>query len=446
MRDKSILFILVCLFASCALPPPPLREMPVVRVGLDEGLDVVHFELSGPFYLVSKTDSRRFPAQTAGNWSIQVSHGAASAALLFTAPDAQQWRCDAPVRIAGCQVTCKNMRVGKGYHWEHVEDRTYEGDIEVQIDDDGKIRIINVVPLETYLEGVLPGEMSPSFPLEALKAQAIAARTFLLYNFGRVHRGENYDVCDDVHCQVYVGAAETSEQILKALSGTRGLVLALHDELCLTPYSAVCGGHTEQAENVWDGSGRTYLQGTFDHPASASMQSYDLSQEQNVRQWIESRPKVFCNIRLAGNPRFAAYSENYFRWERSISRQDLEKAIAVKTGRTIGSLLDIRPVRRGVSGRLMEVMVCGTEDTLTISKELNIRTAFSANALFSACFVVEKKMMQDSLAGEFLFKGAGWGHGVGMCQIGAAMMALGGRTCKEILGHYYHGTTVKAVY
>jgi stage II sporulation protein D len=370
----------------------------------------------------------------------------ASGTLVLVSPKGEELAVKDMVRLSGPRFTIQSVKVGEGYHWSREETRTYRGELEFRITADGKLTAIIVLPLEEYLMGVVPGEMSPSFPFEALKAQAIAARTFFLYNFGRVHQNDPYDVCADVHCQAFIGDKNINDKVTDAVWQTRGLVLEMNGDLCSTPFSAVCGGHTEHSENVWSGGPYVYLRGAFDRQDRDKVQEkFDLTNEENARKWIEARPDVFCNVEKSGSPAYAAYAQKYFRWEEQFGRQQLETQIQSATGRSFGSLIDLQPVSRGVSGRLIELRVVGTTDTLTIGKELNIRKALSLKTLYSACIVFDK-IGATELPDAFVIKGAGWGHGVGMCQIGAAMMAERGKDAQTILMHYYAGTQIKELY
>ncbi len=351
------------------------------------------------------------------------------------------------LRLSGGEFTIHDVKVGEGYHWSRQEKRTYNGELEIRINNNGNLVAINVIPAEDYLHGVLPGEMSSTFPLEALKAQAIAARTFFLYNFTKVHRNDPFDVCADVHCQVYVGGNRSDEKIARAIKETRGLVLLHDDELCSTPFSAVCGGHTEHSNNVWSGDPLPYLQGVFDIENPQTIQAkFDLSQENNARTWIESLPDVFCNVEKNGSPSYANYAKKFFRWQVTLSRQELEQSIQNYTGQQIGSLVNLRAKSRGVSGRIIELEVQGTTNTITIGKELRIRKALSPTTLYSGCIVFDKIGAEDGLPDSFIIKGAGWGHGVGMCQIGAALMAEKGHNAGDILKHYYSNTRIRQLY
>ncbi len=390
---------------------------------------------------VETNDKLRHPGQI-----IEVP-GHAGGRLLLESAAGELKELDPKVRLAGSLLTVKNVSHGRGFHHAHQADRTYQGELELQINAAGGLSLINVLPLEQYLLGVLPGEMSPTFPLEALKAQAVAARTFFLYNFGKKHKNAPYDVCDDVHCQVFIGRGNNDKLIQQAVAETRGLVLAHDEKLCLTPYSAVCGGHTEHAQNVWQGKGEPYLTGIFDSPEIKNADKiFSLSSESNVRDWILSKPNVYCNIEWSGRPKFAEYSEKYFRWSRRVDRQEIERLASRRAGTEIGDLFDIRPVKRGVSGRLSEIQLSARNGTFPVRKELNIRRALSEDILYSACFIIEKEAGVDGLPAAFIFKGAGWGHGVGMCQIGAAMMAVQGANFKKILTFYYQNAVLEKLY
>ncbi len=348
------------------------------------------------------------------------------------------------LRLTGTNMTLRDVEVGAGYHWARNEVRTYGGEMELRINARGKLTAINVVPLELYLRGVVAGEMANNFPDEALKAQAIISRTLFLNTFGRFHRDSEFDVCDDVHCQAYIGLIRNSDGVEKAVHDTKGLVLTFNDALCTASYSAVCGGHTSNAAEVWDSDGEPYLRGLLD--TRTNIGTLDLTKEENARRWVESEPDVCCNLKAAGHPEFGKYAEKYFRWEQRVPRIELEKLIAEHTGTSIGHLIDIVPLKRGASGRLVSINIIGSEESVQVRKELNIRRALSKSTLYSACFVVEKEGVKNGFADTFVFKGAGWGHGVGLCQLGAAVRAQKGDSVSEILDYYYPGTQIKQLY
>ncbi len=348
------------------------------------------------------------------------------------------------IRLSGTNITLRNVEVGSGYHWARNETRTYGGEIELRIGADGKLLAINVVEIELYLRGVVAGEMANSFPVEALKAQAIVSRTLFFNTFGRFHRDSEFDVCDDVHCQAYVGLPRNAAAVESAVHDTKGLVLTYQDALCTASYSAVCGGHTARASEVWDSDGEPYLQGLLD--TRTTLGTLDLTREENARTWIEGKPDVCCNLESAGKPDFGRYAEKYFRWQQKVTQEELQRVVRDRTGVDVGEIRDIILLKRGVSGRLMAVDITGSKDHVVVRKELNIRRALSASALYSACFVIEKELDAAGHVDAVIFKGAGWGHGVGLCQLGAAVRAREGQKVSDILHAYYPGTTIKQLY
>jgi SpoIID/LytB domain protein len=352
-----------------------------------------------------------------------------------------------PKGIEG-QCTLEDVVIGRGYAWERQEDRTYRGRLEFRLGNDGRVLCINELPLEHYLQGVLPKEMSPGFPEAALRAQAIAARSYTLARWGIQHRLDPFVLCAEVHCQAYAGVGMEQPRTNEAVESTAGQVLVYDDRICETYYSAVCGGHTERNQNVWGGNPIPYLQGDFDMPTDQIGNRPPSLQTGggDLHSWIEARPPAFCNHLSEEAPRAVHYTRKYFRWEVTYSRRELEEIVAEKMGADIGYLLDIIPIERGVSGRCRSLRILGDEGELVVEGELNIRRALSPNHLHSSCFIIQRLMGMDGLPESFTFLGAGWGHGVGMCQAGAAGMALRGYRTEQILEHYYPGAELRKLY
>jgi stage II sporulation protein D len=344
--------------------------------------------------------------------------------------------------------TLEDVTIGHGYVWERQEDRTYRGRLEFRLGNDGKVLCINELPLEQYLKGVLPKEMNPGFPPAALRAQAIAARSYTLARWGIQHRLDPFHLCAEVHCQAYAGVSMEHAVTNEAVESTRGQVLVYQGRICEAYYSAVCGGHTERNQDVWGGTPKGYLQGTFDLPADQIGDPPPSLQNggEDLQAWIQDRPPAFCNHLSEEAPRALHYTRKYFRWEVTYARRELEDILKDKLGVDIGYLLDIVPLERGISGRCLSVRILGDEDEAVVEGELNIRRALSPTHLYSSCFLVERQMGPDGLPESFTFYGAGWGHGVGMCQAGAAGMALRGYQAEDILNHYYHGTKLRQLY
>lgn len=376
---------------------------------------------------------------------IRVPNGEPQGVLQFTNLDNQShFDSRTPIRLIASDVGILNVDVGTGYHWEGKEDRRYGGEIEFLLDASAQVTVVNELPLESYLKGVVPSEMPSGFPYEALKAQAVAARVEAISKIGLRHPNAPFDLCDDVHCQVFSGLSKQAESTNMAVESTRGIFIIYRGKITEAFYAGVCGGHTENNENVWLMDAKSYLRGILD--SKARRLSTSLQDERNVRKWIDSSPDVFCNTTRGSVPSSLNYSKKYFRWQVEYGRSELEEIIRNKTGEYFGNLMDLIPIKRGVSGRLIELEVVGTQKRFVLSRELPIRQALSKRTLYSSCFYVQKQGGTRSLPQKFILRGAGWGHGVGMCQIGAAMMAQSGKKFDQILTHYYQGVFLEKLY
>ncbi len=346
------------------------------------------------------------------------------------------------------RVTLFAVREGTGFHWERETDRTYTGIIEFRLDPRALLMALTEIPLEQYLQGVVPAEMPAAYPLEALKAQAIAARSEVLAKIGVKHLNDPFDLCATVHCQVYSGCTNLHEHTSEAVEATRGQVLIVKKHVAEAVYSSCCGGHTENKVNVWNPPEAEHLQGIWDaSDKSAETPDLDLTTEKGAQSWVSSEPDAWCNAKAFEDlPTILDRSTRYFRWEFAYPRRELEEIIRRKSGEDIGELIDIIPLERGVSGRLMELEIQGTRRNLRIQRELNIRRILSTSYLYSACFNIHVEHGSDGRPINFILKGAGFGHGVGMCQVGAGVMAAKDKDFKDILMHYYPGIGVEKVY
>lgn len=350
-----------------------------------------------------------------------------------------------PVVIQGGIVTLRDIPVGVGYHWENREERRYGGEIIVRVDTDGTLAVINRLNVEQYLMGVVPSEMPKGFPLEALKAQAVAARSEVLAKMGKVHLDDPFDVCADVHCQVYSGLSKRARATDRAVEETRGRVL-MHDGAIIDAvYSAVCGGHTENAEYAWGGTGTSYLTGLFDGGRNLSRYGR-LSKEQNAVRWIDANPNVACNTTRGKITPDMEYTKKYFRWETVLSQSDMRKSLEAYSGKSVGAIRKIIPLVRGESGRIISLKIEGSSGSYIIKGELHIRKALLKSTLYSSCFYVRVKGNRSAAPETFVLVGAGFGHGVGMCQTGAAGLALRGMKYEAILKHYYQGSRIRRIY
>jgi SpoIID/LytB domain protein len=395
---------------------------------------------------INQENAAEFQKKNATAFSAQIVkeyNGKASATIVFkNTQNNKIFQFSHTIRLTDNEIILRDVPVGEGFHWESKETRKYTGIIEFNLAPSARITIINELPIERYLRGVVPSEMPSTFPAEALKAQAVAVRTIALQKMGVAHVEQEFDVCDDVHCQAYRGVLAENAQTDLAVAGTYGIVVTSGSGLANTVYSAMCGGHTEAAVNVWNGDGADYLKGILDfsNKKYSTLGDY-LKTEENVRKWLESEPTTFCNQKSASIPALAEGSRKYFRWRIAYSDTEFGEIISQKTGQKVGILKELIPLERGVSGRIKSLKVVGSSKTILLEGELKIRQALDRSTLFSSCFRVEK-----TADGRFGLIGAGFGHGVGMCQYGAAGMALKGKNFQDILKHYYPGTTLNSLY
>lgn len=437
---KSIILVFCFLTTSKFIPTYSqiFSEEPVIKVRIIYTLDSLNLNLNDNWTLLSgmlpedikfnKNDSLLFFIK---NDSIIVNN--------FNANSIHHYRNFSlkSVDSAGT-LKIKNVPYGIGWWWQGTEDRIYEGDIEISINGNNKLDVIVSLPLEKYLCGVVPYEIGNDAPLEALKAQVIAARseTVSALISGK-YRGSNFDLCADVECQVFAGNNKRTTITDKAVEDTRGLCLCYGDEVIGAYYASNCGGISENVENVWsDRSGHVpYWSSHFD---SDETQNYD--PKSDPEGWIKSNPDVFCNPFF--HPELPEWSKKNFRWQVEMTNDELTNNL--NEIKSIGELRDIKIIERGNSGRIIKARFIGIIDSLDLNSELDIRK-IKKTPFRSSCFVVDK-ILDDQQNEKYLFNGAGWGHGVGMCQSGAVARAFSGQNYKQILNHYFPETEIKSVY
>jgi len=325
------------------------------------------------------------------------------------------------------------------------EDLFYQGALFIKIDEENSLTAINEISIESYLKGVLYSEIGQQAQLEYAKSMAIAARSQIFARIGQLHANEGFDFCSDSHCLRYYGKNYDCPAIDRAVAETKGLVLARAGKVCHAHFSYSCGGHTENTSGIWLDDDLDYIVGRFDGDEKDDLK-LDLTKEKNVRQWIFSRPAVLCRINDQESGAMQKLSVDSFRWEVFYTRNELETIIQDKTGEDVGMIYEIIPISRGVSGRLKEVEILGSLKNVRIAGELNIRSAFSETYLNSSCFIVQPELDSDGIPLNFLFIGAGKGHGVGLCKVGANRMACNGKNHQEILTHYYEQCQIKRIY
>ncbi len=351
-----------------------------------------------------------------------------------------------PKDATDSRVVLHDVIVGISYHWRHKERQKLRGNLRIIIDNEGKLTAINILPLEVYLVSVNSSEMMSACHDEFLKAQTIAARNIVLANMHKHHYADDFDLCADDHCQCYRGSSRETEKSRKAVLSTLSEVLVSGHELCDTRYSKMCGGLTADFDRVWYGEPIEYLVGKFDgDPDSEDIHFYPADTEPAALKFIESSPDVYCNTTRGRISQSLKYSAPYFRWNITYSRQELEKLINRFPEYRVGEFLDFEPLSRSPSGRLEYILIKGTGGEVIIGKEFEIRRVLSPTFLYSACFIWDIQRNNGKVESVTLH-GAGWGHGVGLCQIGAAMMAQRGKKYEEILAHYYPQTSRATIY
>jgi SpoIID/LytB domain protein len=397
-----------------------------VSVGLLEGLSAVEVELMGAF-----TDTFGKTYAT-GRYRF-------SSEVTLTPSD-----------LASCAFALGDVTIGIGFHWERKERQVFRGAFRL-VKGEAGLTVINDVSLEEYVTSVISSEMSASCPLELLKAHAVISRSWLWFPKANPSRsgGErnevlnsheilrwygreahpHFDVCADDHCQRYQGITKAfSPAAAEAVRATAGKFLRYNGTICDARYSKSCGGVTERYATAWEDQDIPYLRSVYDGQAQSC--SY------NPETWIRSNPPAYCNTHdseLLSRvlPGFDQETRDFYRWRVVYTPAELADLIRSRLAIDLGPIRDLQALARGPSGRIYRLKITGERDDIIIGKELEIRRALSRTHLYSSAFVVDKE------PGRFVLRGAGWGHGVGLCQIGAAVMANEGKIYTEILQHYY---------
>lgn len=386
---------------------------------------------------------------------------------------------------ADASFSLSDVTIGVNFHWERKETQTFLGTLHFVVESD-KICAINELPVERYLESVISSEMSATSSLELLKAHAVISRSWLLAQMKKrrevAESGNNFfsfvkkddrlirwydredhtifDVCADDHCQRYQGITkETSPHVAEAIRQTKGQILMDGDDICDARFSKCCGGVTEEFQYCWEDTPKNYLssvrdiiQGVKSVGSAAPAPLPSLQNEAAADAWIRSNPPAFCNttdkkILSQVLNDYDQETADFYRWKVTLTQEKLKQLLDEKLKMNFGDILDLQAEERGKSGRISKLRIVGTEKTFVIGKELEIRRALSDTHLYSSAFVVDRcDIDEKGVPQRFDIIGAGWGHGVGLCQIGAAVMGEEGFDYDAILLHYYQGAEIKKVY
>ena len=439
------------------------KQEPVVSVGIVSG-DEIRFQLNGTYTIGNR--------EVTGQQTIKLKDGrilwdsAVYPELCFTPQD------------DNISFTLDDVTIGVDFHWERKEAQIFLGKLRFVVDGD-KLWAINELPVERYLASVISSEMSATSSLELLKAHAVISRSWLLVQMRRrksIEMGVQaasapvkvsdeegvvwydsdahtlFDVCADDHCQRYQGITKaTNPHVEEAIKATRGQLLMNGKEICDARFSKCCGGVSEEYEYCWDNNHKPYLLSVVDNAPLGTPPTIDLTREEVAREWILSSPEAFCNTKDAtvlGQVlnNYDQETQDFYRWTTDFTQAELADLIRRKSGLDFGEIVDLQPLERGKSGRITRLKIVGTKLTRIIGKELEIRRTLSESHLYSSAFVVERGEMVNDVPQHFRLVGAGWGHGVGLCQIGAAVMGEKGYKYDEILHHYYQTAVIEAQY
>jgi SpoIID/LytB domain protein len=438
-----------------------INSEPKIKVALLQNYNEAHIALNGIFFL---PDGRAIDGQftvRADQWLIGLIDSSGKEILrqkeiLLSAEE-------------GASFTIFDIKIGIDFHWQRNQEQSFRGNLFLSAGSDSSFNLINEISLEDYLESVISSEMSAEAPLEFLKAQAITARSWLVAMLAKkktarsnsaskneneivvwqdVNDHEGFDVCADDHCQRYQGITRIiSKNVHTAVKDTYGFFLVYAGEICDARYYKSCGGQTEIFSTAWEDKSPKYLKSvTDDVQRHAPIQS-----EAQAEGWFTYRPQAFCNTtdkKLLSQilPAFDQETLDFYRWQVIYKRKELEEIIRKKAGINLGTLQNLIPLERGTSGRIFKLKIEGSKRSVIVGKELEIRRWLSESHLLSSAFVVSKTNAADGSVESFTLTGGGWGHGVGLCQIGAAVMADKGFKVEEILAHYFTGAILKKLY
>ena len=439
------------------------KQEPVVSVGIVSGEEIC-FQLNGTYTIANK--------EVTGKQTVKFKDGQ----ILWDSVLYQEL-CFTP-QDDDISFTLDDVTIGVDFHWERKETQTFLGKLRFVVDGD-KLLAINELPVEHYLTSVISSEMSATSSLELLKAHAVISRSWLFVQMRRrkaIEMGIRvasspvqvsdeegvvwydsdahtlFDVCADDHCQRYQGITKaTSPHVEEAIKATRGQLLMNDREICDARFSKCCGGVSEQYEYCWDNIRKPYLLSVVDNAPLGTAPAKELTDEQAAQEWILSSPEAFCNTKDATVldqvlNNYDQETQDFYRWTTDFTQAELADLIRRKSGLDFGEIIDLQPLERGKSGRISRLKIVGTRLTRIVGKELEIRRLLSESHLYSSAFVVERGRMLNDVPQHFHLVGAGWGHGVGLCQIGAAVMGEEGYKYDEILKHYYQTAIIQAQY
>ena len=443
-----------------------IDQEPILSVGICAHEREARGVLNGRFLLPDRT-------AVTGQFAARLKDGA----LSLADKDGREVARGPELRLnpeGNASFTLRDVTIGINFHWQRKEDQSFEGGLRLLRNEDGAIAAINEAGVEQYLQSVISSEMSATAPLELLRAHAITSRSWLVAMLQRQKRLKNldgparrgretpeeivrwydredhklFDVCADDHCQRYHGITKIiSPAALQAVRDTRGVFIVHGGEVCDARYSKSCGGRSEVFATAWEDVSVPYLPTVSDAPTEHPL----ITSEAAAQLWMRASPEAYCNT-TDGNilrqvlPSFDQETTDFYRWSVSYAQDDLAALLRERSGLDFGAVRRLEPLARGPSGRICRLRIVGPRRTVVVGKELEIRRWLSPSHLYSSAFVVETQGGAGGVPARFTLRGAGWGHGVGFCQIGAAVMAAKGFQAEQIVKHYFRGAELKKLY
>ena len=484
-----------------------MRNQPQVSVGIMHA-DQIRFTLNDQYRLVEKNGITNIKGPVyQGDLTIEM---AEEGKFTFEGQQYSEIMFEPVEKQKTATFWLRDVVIGVNFHWERKEDQKFEGCLKFIVEN-GQVCPINILGVEDYLTSVISSEMSATANENLLKAHAVISRSWLLAQIEHAEKEKqpsctlkenaehncqelikwydrddhkNFDVCADDHCQRYQGLTRAStETVKKAIDETWGEILSYEGDICDARFYKCCGGMLEEFENAWEDTHHDYLEVVRDSEDSAktevearaealkkkdpSKMKYgkdaatilDLTDEGKAEAWIFADPDAFCNTKDAAIlsqvlNNYDQETANFYRWKVEYTQEEISSLVNTKSGEDFGQIVDLVPIERGKSGRLVRLKIVGTKKTMIIGKELEIRRILSTSHLYSSAFVAKrlnaagKYLPEDSkeVPAKFELYGAGWGHGVGLCQIGAAVMGAKGYTYDSILYHYYPNAEIVKKY
>lgn len=448
-----------------------MKEIPNVEVGILRAPELT-FHLSGKYHLLANKNENLFGKCTA--------HLQGEELVVKNAGKSFSFKNEIsflPCNLTADSFELENVVIGIDFHWEQKENQQFRGALKI-MKVGNEIQAVNILPVENYLYSVISSEMSGESSLNLLKAHAIISRSWLLAQMDPENRfgqamekapgnisndkrvmwyaredHQNFHVCADDHCQRYQGITRAhNPNVIKAVQDTAGMILTYDGKICDARYSKCCGGIMEKFENCWEPVEHPYLTNVFDsHNPEKKAVAANVSDELAAREFIHHRPDAFCNttdVKILSQVLndYDQKTLDFFRWAVTYDQDTLAGLIHKKSGIDFGQIKNLRAIKRGPSGRIIEMEIEGTKKSIVVGKELEIRKWLSESHLYSSAFTITISEVQDEVPQKFVLKGAGWGHGVGLCQIGAAVMGAEGYAHTKILNHYYPGADLTKWY